>query len=353
MRARNRARRMNRSVSMRETSACRGVRAERRRGGAEHSWRDGRRLGRARATTTFHENVRLLARSIALERVRLTEICDRARSLVAGRDGRGTKSHLARDEFMHGYRARCSRNRRAAARHANRTVLTADDVKIGAKSILMRQFLDPPSLTDAHAVASAVNKRPLQKLSQSSRQSRPKRRSTFSTITGTSVRLARETRARLNWKKKPRPRNRPPPRRRLRETPSRAPSPSSPATAAYRAPRSDVPSRSTSNPPRTAPRRRPRAKISAISPSSWISTTTTTSSAFVSQNISFVSFRSVSDDGGDETDDRTPRRARDAPPHRAIARRERATRSSARERARRETRDRRRAVRSVPSPSIE
>ena len=53
----------------------------------------------------------------------------------------------------------------AAARHANRTVLTADDVKIGAKSILMRQFLDPPSLTDAHAVASAVNKRPLQKLS--------------------------------------------------------------------------------------------------------------------------------------------------------------------------------------------
>lgn len=51
----------------------------------------------ANATSFTKENVRLLARSIALERVRLTEICDRARFLVAGRDGRGTKSHLARD----------------------------------------------------------------------------------------------------------------------------------------------------------------------------------------------------------------------------------------------------------------
>ena len=68
-------------------------------------------------------------------------------------------------EFMHRYASEVLEESTAAARHANRTVLTADDVKIGAKSILMRQFLDPPSLTDAHAVASAVNKRPLQKLS--------------------------------------------------------------------------------------------------------------------------------------------------------------------------------------------
>ena len=66
---------------------------------------------------------------------------------------------------MHRYASEVLEESTAAARHANRTVLTADDVKIGAKSILMRQFLDPPSLTDAHAVASAVNKRPLQKLS--------------------------------------------------------------------------------------------------------------------------------------------------------------------------------------------
>ena len=180
---------------------------------------------------------------------------------------------------MHRYASEVLEESTAAARHANRTVLTADDVKIGAKSILMRQFLDPPSLTDAHAVASAVNKRPLQKLSN-----RP------GIHVPTEINLLND-----NWDIGP-PRARDASEIELekeaeakeqaaaaaaaaRDAIARAP-PSSPATCPP--PARETPSRSTSNPPRTAPRRRPRAKISAISPSSWISTTTTTSSAFVS-----------------------------------------------------------------------
>ena len=176
---------------------------------------------------------------------------------------------------MHRYASEVLEESTAAARHANRTVLTADDVKIGAKSILMRQFLDPPSLTDAHAVASAVNKRPLQKLSNRPGIHVPTEINLLNdnwdigpprARDATEIELEKEAEAKEQAAAAPPP----------RETPSRGEPGDCPPPAR------ETPSRSTSNPPRTAPRRRPRAKISAISPSSWISTTTTTSSAFVS-----------------------------------------------------------------------
>ena len=66
---------------------------------------------------------------------------------------------------MHRYASEALEESACAARHAGRGTIDAEDVKIGAKAILMRQFIEPPSLADAHAMAAAVNRHPLPKLS--------------------------------------------------------------------------------------------------------------------------------------------------------------------------------------------
>jgi len=68
-------------------------------------------------------------------------------------------------EFMHRYASEVLEESACAARHAGRGTIDAEDVKIGAKAILMRQFIEPPSLADAHAMAAVVNRHPLPKLS--------------------------------------------------------------------------------------------------------------------------------------------------------------------------------------------
>jgi transcription initiation factor TFIID subunit 9B len=68
-------------------------------------------------------------------------------------------------EFMHRYASEALEESACAARHAGRGTIDAEDVKIGAKAILMRQFIEPPSLADAHAMAAVVNRHPLPKLS--------------------------------------------------------------------------------------------------------------------------------------------------------------------------------------------
>ena len=69
-------------------------------------------------------------------------------------------------EFMHRYTSEVLAEASIASAHAKKTTLDVEDVKLGAKAVLLGQFVDPPSLGDAHAMASAVNKNPLPKLSE-------------------------------------------------------------------------------------------------------------------------------------------------------------------------------------------
>jgi transcription initiation factor TFIID subunit 9B len=69
-------------------------------------------------------------------------------------------------EFMHRYTSEVLAEASIASKHAKKTTLDVEDVKLGAKAVLLSQFVDPPSLGDAHAMANAVNKNPLPKLSE-------------------------------------------------------------------------------------------------------------------------------------------------------------------------------------------
>lgn len=69
-------------------------------------------------------------------------------------------------EFMHRYTSEVLEEASIASAHAKKTTLDVDDVKMGAKAILLTQFFDPPSLGDAHAMANVVNKHALPKLSE-------------------------------------------------------------------------------------------------------------------------------------------------------------------------------------------
>lgn len=67
-------------------------------------------------------------------------------------------------EFVHRYTSEALEEAAVAARHAGRTKINVDDVKMGTKALLLTQFVDPPSLAEAQAMANAVNKNPLPKL---------------------------------------------------------------------------------------------------------------------------------------------------------------------------------------------
>jgi len=71
-------------------------------------------------------------------------------------------------EFVHRCAAEALVEAAAAREHAGRVgandALTVDDIKVGVRSVLLRRYLDPPSLADARAMASRVNAKPLPKL---------------------------------------------------------------------------------------------------------------------------------------------------------------------------------------------
>ena len=71
-------------------------------------------------------------------------------------------------EFVHRCAAEALVEAAAARDHAGRSgandSLTVDDVKVGVRAVLMRQYVDPPSLADSRALASRVNAKPLPKL---------------------------------------------------------------------------------------------------------------------------------------------------------------------------------------------
>ena len=135
------------------------MRAERRGGGARDPARDGARERRARRDRRDRDDGR---------RTRERRTDDDARSRFDRAQGVTDVDRKVISqgmEFMHRYASEALEESACAARHAGRGTIDAEDVKIGAKAILMRQFIEPPSLADAHAMAAVVNRHPLPKLS--------------------------------------------------------------------------------------------------------------------------------------------------------------------------------------------